>query len=41
MPEDAAETDYYFQMLLGDALQERKQYIEENGHLYMDAIDVE
>ena len=41
MPEDAAETDYYFQILLGDALQERKQYIEENGHLYMDAIDVE
>lgn len=41
MPADAEETDYFFQMLLGDALSERKQYIEENGHLYMDDIDVE
>lgn len=41
MPEEARETDYYFQMLLGDFLAERKRYIEENGHLYMDDIDVE
>lgn len=41
MPEDAVETDYYFQTFLGDAITERKQYIEENGHLYMDALDVE
>lgn len=41
MPEDAAETDYFFQTFLGDAVAERKQYIEENGHLYMDALDVE
>ncbi|MBQ8164935.1 MAG: DNA topoisomerase [Clostridia bacterium] len=40
MPEDAERTDYYFNMLLGDELAERKRYIEENGHLYMDDLDV-
>lgn len=41
MPSGAEETELMFQILLGDALSERKQYIEENGHLYMDDLDVE
>ena len=40
MPEDAENTAYYFEMLLGDALDERKKHIRECGHLYLDEIDV-
>ena len=40
MPEDAKATAEIFDILLGDNLSERKKYIVENGHLYMDAIDV-
>ena len=41
MPEDAEETKYYFDVLLGDDEQDRKRYIEMFGHLYMDDLDVD
>lgn len=40
LPEDAEQTSMMFDMLLGDDLQGRKEYIAENGHLYMDDLDV-
>ena len=40
MPEDAKATADIFDVLLGDKLPERKKYIVDNGHLYMDSIDV-
>ena len=40
MPEDAERTAAVFDLLLGDNLQGRKDYIAENGHKYMDMIDV-
>ena len=40
MPEDAGKTAKIFDVLLGDDLSGRKEYIVENGHLYLDAIDV-
>ncbi len=40
LPEDAEQTSIMFDMLLGDDLQGRKDYIAENGHLYMDDVDV-
>lgn len=40
LPEDAEKTSIMFDMLLGDDLQGRKDYIAENGHLYMDDVDV-
>ena len=39
-PTDAAETAKMFDILLGDALQERKRYITENGHLYIADADI-
>ena len=39
-PDEAEETRKYFNMLLGDDLQGRKDYIAKYGHEYMDAIDV-
>ena len=39
-PADAAETARMFDVLLGDALQERKRYITENGHLYISEADI-
>ena len=39
-PTDAAETARMFDVLLGDALQERKRYITENGHLYLADADI-
>ena len=39
-PEDVKKTAYEFDLLLGDNLAGRKQYIEENGHLYLDMLDV-
>ena len=29
-----------FELLLGDNLQERKEFIAENGHLYLDLADI-
>ena len=40
MPEDAARTAEVFDLLLGDNLAGRKDYIAENGWKYMDMIDV-
>lgn len=40
MPEDAELTAHYFDVLLGNNDQARKDYIEENGHLYMDNLDL-
>ncbi len=39
-PADAMETERMFEVLLGDALQERKKYITENGHLYLADADI-
>ena len=39
-PADAEETARMFDVLLGDALQERKRYITEFGHLYMKDADI-
>ena len=39
-PADAAETTRMFDVLLGDALAERKRYITENGHLYIADADI-
>lgn len=40
LPEDADNTKYIFEMLLGDNLKGRKEYIEENGYKYIDLTDV-
>ncbi len=40
LPEDAEQTSIMFDMLLGDDLQGRKDYISENGYLYIDDVDV-
>jgi DNA gyrase subunit B len=40
-PDDAEQTEQFFDMLLGDNLAGRKSYIEENGHKYMELIDVQ
>ncbi len=39
-PADAGETAKMFDVLLGDALQERKKFITENGHLYLKDADI-
>ena len=39
-PEDAESTEVMFEMLLGDDLAGRKDYISENGYLYMDDADI-
>ena len=39
-PEDAENTAIMFDMLLGDDLAGRKDYISENGYLYMDDADI-
>jgi DNA gyrase subunit B len=40
MPEDAEKTAIYFDLLLGDNLAGRKDYIAENGSLYLDMADI-
>jgi DNA gyrase subunit B len=40
MPEDAEKTAKVFDLLLGDNLDGRKDYIAEYGHLYMDLADL-
>ena len=40
LPEDAEQTSIMFDLLLGDNLQGRKDYIAENGWLYIDDVDV-
>ncbi len=40
MPEDAARTAYYFDVLQGDNLSERKNFIAENGAKYLELADL-
>ncbi len=40
LPEDAERTSEMFDLLLGDNLQGRKDYISENGYLYIDEADI-
>ena len=40
MPEDAERTAHYFDVLLGDSLGERKNFIAENGAKYLDLADI-
>ena len=40
LTDEAEETARVFDLLLGDNLAGRKDYIAENGHLYLDMIDV-
>ena len=40
MPEDAERTAHYFDVLLGDALTERKLFIAENGSRYLELADI-
>jgi len=40
VPDDVERTEYMFDLLLGDNLQGRKNYIEENGMRFLDMIDV-
>ena len=40
MPDDVENTEKMFDVLLGDNLPGRKIFIEENGHKYLDMIDV-
>ena len=40
VPEDAEKTALYFDLLLGDNLAGRKDYIAENGSQYLDLADI-
>ena len=40
MSEDAERTAHYFDVLLGDALNERKNFIAENGSKYLEMADI-
>lgn len=40
-PDDVEKMNQAFELFLGNNVQVRKDYIEENGHLYMDYIDVD
>ena len=40
MPEDVERTAYYFDILLGDNLAERKNFIAENGARYLELADI-
>lgn len=40
LPEDVEKTKEMFEMLLGDNLKGRKEYIEQNGYKYIDLADV-
>ena len=40
LPENAERTSEMFDLLLGDNLQGRKDYISENGYLYIDEADI-
>ncbi|MDE6181598.1 MAG: DNA topoisomerase [Eubacteriales bacterium] len=40
LPEDVKKTQEMFEMLLGDNLKGRKEYIEQYGHKYIDLTDV-
>ena len=40
MPQDAERTSQMFDLLLGDDLQGRKDFIAENGYIYLDEADL-
>lgn len=40
VPDDIRKTEEYFDLLLGDNLSGRKEFIEENGYKYLDQLDV-
>ena len=40
MPEDAERTSWYFDVLLGDELAQRKDFIAENGAKYLELADI-
>ncbi|MDR3120247.1 MAG: DNA topoisomerase [Clostridiales bacterium] len=40
VPSDVERTERYFDFLLGDNLAGRKEFIEKNGHRYLDQLDV-
>jgi DNA gyrase subunit B len=40
LPDDVERTEQVFDLLLGDNLQGRKDFIEENGYKYLDMLDV-
>ena len=40
MPEDVLRTAEIFDLLLGDNLAGRKEYIAENGSIYLDLADI-
>ncbi|MBE6903618.1 MAG: DNA topoisomerase [Ruminococcaceae bacterium] len=40
MPDEAEQTSKYFDLLLGDNLQGRKDFIAENGYKYIDLADI-
>jgi DNA gyrase subunit B len=40
MEEDAQETEKFFDLLLGDNLQGRKDYIRDHGHEYLEMVDI-
>jgi len=40
LPDDVEQTQEFFDLLLGDNLQGRKDYISEHGHEYLDMLDV-
>ncbi|HEX3043637.1 MAG TPA: toprim domain-containing protein [Bacillota bacterium] len=40
VPDDIEQTERFFDLLLGDNLQGRKDFIEENGYKYLEMIDV-
>jgi DNA gyrase subunit B len=40
LPDDLEQTEQFFDLLLGDNLQGRKEYIETNGYKYLDMLDV-
>lgn len=40
LPEGIKKTQQMFEMLLGDNLKGRKEYIEQNGHKYIDLTDI-
>lgn len=40
LPDEADKTEKVFDLLLGDNLQGRKIHIEQNGHLYIDLLDI-
>jgi DNA gyrase subunit B len=40
MPEDAARTAEYFDLLLGDNLNGRKTHIADNGYKFLELADI-